>query len=137
MVLLFRLFRKSLLIKYNECIDSISTNYLGKFKVEIHIQKVSDRKLLPIQLITGKVWYLSCGWLKEGNKILLFQFCFSINYNFFFHFADQGITLGRDFSGVIVDVGMTASNEYKIGTIFSRRKEFQKILNKLFFSLIF
>jgi len=28
---------------------------------------------------------------------------------------DQGITLGRDFSGVIVDVGMTASNEYKIG----------------------
>ena len=37
---------------------------------------------------------------------------------FFFHFADQGITLGRDFSGVIVDVGMTASNEYKIGMIF-------------------
>ena len=36
--------------------------------------------------------------------------------DFFFHFADQGITLGRDFSGVIVDVGMTASNEYKIGT---------------------
>jgi hypothetical protein len=38
---------------------------------------------------------------------------------FSFIFADQGITLGRDFSGVIVDVGMTASNEYKIGTIFS------------------
>ena len=59
---------------------------------------------------------------------LIFFLTFYFNFalveitGFFFHFADQGITLGRDFSGVIVDVGMTASNEYKIGTIFFRRK---------------
>lgn len=28
---------------------------------------------------------------------------------------NDGIILGRDFSGVVADVGMTASSEYKIG----------------------
>ena len=51
--------------------------------------------------------------------IFIFFAIVEITDFFSFIFADQGITLGRDFSGVIVDVGMTASNEYKIGTVFS------------------
>ena len=41
--------------------------------------------------------------------------CTNINFYNKIVFAGQGITLGRDFSGTIVDVGMTACSEYKIG----------------------